>query len=274
MSTQIRKNQTKNTAVTLTDTQTLTNKTLTSPIFDGWTQYSVVTPTRTSADDPTYVLTFAGVDLTDKLSAGMKVKLTQGTDKYFFIIAISFSTDTTLTLYGGTDYDVVDTSTTAISAFYYSSMKAPFGFPLAPSKWTIEYTYTGGGITYANPAAGGVWYSNNSARMNLDVGVWDCNYRTGQLSNSRSSGSGVSQGMTLSTDGSTETHPDSSSFRGVYSDLTVSDGHSGRTIVEQTSKGYIYLMASALQQSTGALLLGCYSDAAQTLVIKAVCAYL
>src|SRR5690606_8173477 len=55
-----------------------------------------------SADDPTFTATVAGVDLTSKLSAGMRLRVSQSTGgtKYFIITKVAFSTDTTITLYG------------------------------------------------------------------------------------------------------------------------------------------------------------------------------
>ena len=67
-----------------------------SSVSTGWISYSAVIPTRASADDPTYVLTFAGVNLTGKISVGMRVKWTQNsTIRYGIVTKISFSTNTT-----------------------------------------------------------------------------------------------------------------------------------------------------------------------------------
>src|SRR3989304_2551793 len=87
-----------------------------------------------SADDPTFTFTIAGVDLTGKYSAGMRIKLTQTTAKYFIITKVAFSTDTTITIYGGTDYDLANA---AMPAPFYSTVKAPLSFPLDPLLWSV-----------------------------------------------------------------------------------------------------------------------------------------
>lgn len=138
----------------------------------GWEEKTTVIPTRASADDPTYVLTFAGVDLTSKVSLGMKIKWTQNsTVRYGFVTAISFSTDTTLTLYGGTDYDVEDTSTHAISNVYFSHHKAPLSFPLNPDKWSVEITLVN--ETKTSGLVNDTYYNLGSNSIVLPIGIWD-----------------------------------------------------------------------------------------------------
>jgi hypothetical protein len=153
----------------------LTWANLKAALGSGWSPYSAVTPTRASADDPTYVLTFAGVDLTGAMSVGMKVKFTQNSATVYGIItAISFSTNTTMTLYCGTDYDVLDTGTYAISAFNYSPHKAPFGFPLNPTKWTVEATDTTQ-RSQASPT-NETWYNLGSVTISIPIGSWNTEF--------------------------------------------------------------------------------------------------
>jgi hypothetical protein len=162
---------------------------------DGWTEYSDVVPTRTTADDPTYVITFSGVDLTDRISVGMKVKWTQNsTVRYGIVTAIAFSTNTTLTLYGGTDYDVDDTATHVISAFNYSPHKAPFGFPMSPDKWTILLTTTTGTQT---PPTQNTWH-NLGGSGELHIGDWYVRFWAGAYTDTGTAGVKVTQ-ITVST---------------------------------------------------------------------------
>jgi len=58
-----------------------------------------------------------------KYQKGDKIKLTQTTVKYFYIVGVA---DTVLTITGGTDYTLVNA---AISANYYSKAANPQGFP-------------------------------------------------------------------------------------------------------------------------------------------------
>lgn len=140
---------------------------------DGWTAYSAVTPTSGTLDDPTFELTFAGVDLTSTLQAGMRVKLTQSTVKYFIITKVAFSTNTTVTIYGGTDYDLVSTGTTVVSAFSYSSAKVPFGFPADPTKWTVRVTDTT--ERSQSSAVQDTWYNlgTTAAQISVPIGIWN-----------------------------------------------------------------------------------------------------
>lgn len=98
-----------------------TAKMLTSPLFqglvDGWVSASEswVFASATTITVPT--------DATTKYRVGDKIKLTQTTVKYFFIVGV---TSTVLTITGGTDYTLANA---AISANYYSHDESPLGFP-------------------------------------------------------------------------------------------------------------------------------------------------
>ena len=66
-------------------------------------------------------------DQTGKYSAGMRIKLTQTTVKYFVITAVSYGApNTTVTVNGGGTYTLANA---AISANYYSSANTPLSFP-------------------------------------------------------------------------------------------------------------------------------------------------
>jgi hypothetical protein len=67
-----------------------------------------------------------GVDVTTTYTKGTKIKLTQTTDKYFYVTGSSFSTDTTVTVTAGSDYTVANA---AITSPYYSYASNPQGFP-------------------------------------------------------------------------------------------------------------------------------------------------
>lgn len=170
----------------------------------GWNTYSAVIPTRSSADDPTYVMQFASVDLTSMLSVGMRVKWTQNsTVRYGIITAISFSTNTLVTLYGGTDYDVDDTATYAISGFYYSTMKAPIGFPLDPTKWQVRVTDSTqrGGTTTAS-----TWtnHGTTNAQISMPIGAWRVKYSVAMLMDRATAGTDITCKVTLSNANNTE----------------------------------------------------------------------
>lgn len=107
-----------------TDTQTLINKTITSPLLqgdmDGWI-YANETWTYASAN--TFTI---GEDVTSKYQIGDKIKFTQTTVKYFYITALSYSSPNTTIAVVGIYGDVVANAT--ISLNYYSKIESPRGF--------------------------------------------------------------------------------------------------------------------------------------------------
>jgi len=147
--------------VTLDDAQTLTGKTLTSPVLngnltgtgiideddmasdsatkvptqqsvkayvdaysgsaDGWTE---ITDTLTYASATSF--TIAGVDRTAVYTKGTRIKLTQTSTKYFVVTSSSFSTNTTVNITAGTDYTLANA---AITAPFYSYQANPQGYP-------------------------------------------------------------------------------------------------------------------------------------------------
>lgn len=108
-----------------TDTQTLTNKTYSSPIFrlyDGWIDAQNETWTYVSASTFT-----VPTDLTARYSKGTRLKFTQTTVKYFVVTAVTYSApNTTVTVAVNTDYTIANA---AISANYYSYNSGPQGYP-------------------------------------------------------------------------------------------------------------------------------------------------
>jgi hypothetical protein len=100
----------------------------------GWNS-DANTWTYVSADAPIFVLS-VNADITDFIGVGDRIKLTQPTIKYFIVHAISFGSGaTTITIYGGTDYTLINA---AISAPNFSHVKHPIGFPADQDKWTVS----------------------------------------------------------------------------------------------------------------------------------------
>lgn len=103
--------------------------------WDGWIESE---DTWTYASATTF--TISGVDRTAMFPKGTKLKLTQTTAKYFYVVASAFSTDTTITVTGGSDYSLANA---AITSPYYSYASSPQGFPqwfnYIPT-WTAEPT--------------------------------------------------------------------------------------------------------------------------------------
>jgi len=135
---------------------------------DGWAEADAIT--YSSADAPSYVVTCTG-DQSGKYYPGMRIKLTDSTVKYFIITKVAYTSSTAITLYGGSDYTL---SGSEISNPYYSSAKAPAGFPLNPVKWMVTAT-DGSSRTQASPTQN-AWYNLGSLSITIPIGVWIADY--------------------------------------------------------------------------------------------------
>ena len=124
--------------------------------------------TFASADSPTFTFTISG-DKSAKYSPGMRIRIDQSGIKYFIITSVSYSSpDTTITVYGGTDYTM--TSAT-IESPCYSMLKAPVGFPLSPTKWSVSLVDSVD--RYQNNPVKDTVYNLGSLSVTLPIGVWN-----------------------------------------------------------------------------------------------------
>jgi hypothetical protein len=90
---------------------------------NGWIN-TRATLTYSSTSGQNFVCS-TSIDLTPRVSVGMKIKLTQTTTKYFYVTSI---TSNSITLYGGATYSVLNAT---ISNVYFSFIESPYGFPIA-----------------------------------------------------------------------------------------------------------------------------------------------
>lgn len=114
-------------------------RTLETPSKDGWIGFGAA---WTFASSTTF--TISG-DVTDKFETGTKIKLTQTTTKYFYVVSSSYSSpNTTVTITGGSDYTLANAAITNPAYSYASPPDFPEWF-----NWTP--TYTGNGtLTYTS----------------------------------------------------------------------------------------------------------------------------
>lgn len=141
----------------------------------------------------------SNLDLTPYLSAGMKVKFTQSsTIKYGIITKISSSQ---ITLYMGTDYTL---NNSGISNAFYSMLKAPYGFPMSKTKWTLSNQITSS--TSKTSPVDDTWY-NIGGSLTVPVGLWIPKY-SGLMAMTRSSTGNVNQFITISTTNNDATNND------------------------------------------------------------------
>ena len=108
-------------------------------LTDGWVEAG---ETWTYASSTTFTITG---DKTGKYSVGDKIKLTQTTAKYFYVMGITYGApNTTITIYAGNDYTLANA---AVTSPYYSKYTTPNGFP---SRFNITSTITGFSSTNDN----------------------------------------------------------------------------------------------------------------------------
>lgn len=241
---------------------------------NGWIP-ARTTWTYASADDPTYTFIVAG-DYTGIYSVGMRIKLTQTTAKYFIITAVNYSSpNTTVTIYGGTDYDLANAT---ITSPQYSPMKAPYGFPMSPAKWTQEKTDTSR-RQQSNPT-NLTWYNlgTTNSQLSIPIGLWLVSWYACLGTSGMASDGEISVNGTLSNANNTElSKAYSSGWYGRY--IKPGAGGGGITVglqrsfpLEVASKTTFYLNAN--QYSSAAQTDLSVFGNEQTTVIRAVCAYL
>lgn len=239
--------------------------------LDGWVS-AQESWSYASSDDPTFTFTISG-DKTGKYHPGMRIKLTQTTSKYFIITAVSYGApNTTVTVYGGTDYDLANA---AITSPFYSMMKAPYGFPLDPIKWSIQAT-DNTERSQLTPTAG-TWYNLSSVMsIVVPIGAWSLEYFANVSVDDATPP--VSVFTTLGTTTSAESDSD---FRGVM--YFASSGTIPVIVCEVSRRKNILLAAKATYYVLAAtgnsgidkirMNLGIGSTNGKT-VIRAVCSYL
>lgn len=275
-------------------TQTLANKTLTTPTIASFTNAQhdhsnaagggaisswiadANTWTYASADSPTFTLT-VNADVTAFIGVGCRIKLTQTTAKYFIVTAISYSApNTTITIYGGTDYTLANA---AISSPYYSFMKSPIGFPLDPTKWTVTTTDSQDKqktTPTANTWYGGAnaWSTGTNVTIILPIGAWKTSYSLYQYVLDTSATIATME-VTLSTSNNSEsdsTMTCSIGGNGASSTMTVRQTSYASKHITVASKTTYYLLGRT--ESSNIDEINIPGSAVRSILIEAVCAYL
>ena len=230
---------------------------------DGWIPV-VGSWSYASADSPTFTITVPS-GAASLYSPEMRIKLTQTTVKYFIVTAVA---DSVLTVYGGTDYTLVNA---AISAISYSTQKAPLGFPLDSSKWMQQFSSTSY-ATQASPSAN-VWYNLASASLSIPIGCWDIEYFCSIGMNVAGANAAFDIKSSLSTANNSQGDSDlTAAFTG-FSTAAQYLGHNltKRKIINLSSKTTYHLNHSVGQSISGTMNL---AGSVGKTIIRAVCAYL
>lgn len=168
--------------ITITGSGTLANPYVINADTSGtWFTPTTIIPTRIVADDPTYTLNFAGINLTGILSEGMKISWEQnGIVRYGFLSKNpTYGTSTlvqVLTVCGNnsSDYDVLDEGVYPISNVKFSAARSPFGFPMNPSLWTVSLS-DGNNRVQATPVAN-TFYNLGGLSLTMPIGSWNVSF--------------------------------------------------------------------------------------------------
>jgi hypothetical protein len=237
-----------------------------------------------STDDPTGIFKVQA-NVAAKYSAGMRIKFTNGGNVIKGIITVvnAYNADAAGYTYIKFlhEIDPADClalalmANSAITANYYSTQKAPQGFPLKKSSWSVV-TYSDTDTSQSSPAAG-TYY--NFLNLTLPIGAWDVSIAGNLAIVATANQNIVRANVTLSTGNNTKGDNDLTCFVGmngfayttdVYNLAAFSQVYRSKTLYP-SSKTVYYLNASCFDGSAaGVYLLGSLSRTE----IRAVCAYL
>lgn len=219
-----------------------------------------------SADGRDFTATISGVDYTEKLTKGTRVKITQttGGTKYFVCSKDAvFSTNTTVYLYGGSDY-VLENE--AITSPYFSKAKAPEGFPLDYDKWDIVTTDTA--FRSRGSAANGTYYNLGSVQHTIYIGDWDTSFEVYVRSDGGAGSTNVGVAAALSTSSSSVSDKELQGY--VFGLPQYVGGNIAREKAHTLTAKTLYYLISMVAFSSGATTLYNLNNFC-TLVIRSRC---
>ena len=200
----------------------------------------------------------------------MKIKYTQTTVKYGITTVVgAFAAGVTpITFWGGTDYTLANA---AITSPYYSTQKAPQGFPLSPTKWTVEATDIND-RTQASPVQN-TWYNLGNFGISIPIGSWKVSYQAIPYG-SMAASTLIAIKITLSTANNSESDNTFTGYlelAGASGTLGISGACTREKTLFLTSKTSYYLNILAVVASMGSLEI---KGTISVTIIRAVCAYL
>ncbi len=211
-----------------------------------------------STDSPIFNVVI-NANVTGTIGLGNRIQLAQsGANKFLLVHGVSITGSSTyLNLYGGTDYGLVSGS---IVSPQYSQLKAPFGFPLSPSKWTVE-VINSSDCTKTSPTAstwyGGTGLTPTGPSIDVPIGVWRVRYKAVVRDTFTTAAAGnVGLRATLSTANNSESDSQMSNVQTVAVGIVASNGVNQYTpaiekILTLASKTTYYLNVLASNVTTG-----------------------
>lgn len=242
--------------------------------LNGWINASE-TWEYVSVDDPTGIFR-VNADVTTKYSAGMRIKMTNGGNVIYGIITVVSAYEAIDAGYTHITFlhqiDPTDNlalylmANSAITLPYYSTQKAPLGFPLEPTKWSIIITDVTQRIQVS--PVNTVWYNLGSNLITIPIGIWNVDYCLDLFTSASSQE--INFRSTLSTANNSESSKDWTCWLGHVG--TVLYGTLSRQkILALTSKTPYYLNVGTTAASLTTIR---EENNNSSLFIRAVCAYL
>ena len=152
--------------------------------------------------DDLFIMTYALDEQT--IAAQYALTAAQGTgnitvQKYALVTKSSYSNPTTtVTIYSGTDHTLANAT---ISNAYYSTQKAPYGFPLNPKKWEVQIET--GSVGQGSPTAFQSY--NLGGSIPVPIGLWKIYYSCeGYVQRSSNGDINFRTSMSTTNNGTTE----------------------------------------------------------------------
>lgn len=175
---------------------------------------------------------------------------TQGTSDVTFTnrYLVTEVADTQLTMYTGTDYTLLNAT---ISNIQYSLAKAPIGFPMSPSKWSVLAEDV---VDRAqNSPTQNSWYNMNALhQIIIPIGLWRVEWMA-TVGGTANSGGSFNQWTTLSTKNNGESDASLTAYTGLGAangNVTFTPASRGRSIA-LTAKTTLYLIAKTSTTGIG-----------------------
>jgi len=250
---------------------------------DGWNS-AFETWEYVSVDDPTGVIK-VNADVTTKYSVGMRIKMTNGGHTIFGII-------TKVGTYGGdsagytyiTFLHEIDPSdnlalylmaNSAITNNYYSTAKAPQGFPQDITHWKIKVEDANNRTTTPTKDA---WYNPNNISLSVPIGRWKLGYFVGHRCSATTTGHYMSF-VSLATSNNAPGDNDFKKMHGNNPGFSTGTSYtlgigSAEKIINNTSKTTYYLNHMCATAGTLTNECGFYGQWDVATTIYAICDYL
>lgn len=230
--------------------------------------------------DPNYRLSVSGTDLSNILYEGMPIKFTQNSIvRYGWVCSQPSYSGGSTTFYvltrcddSSSNYDVLDTGTYAISAFYYGLPRQPgIGMPISKANWTVTLsdsnnnTQASPGTSTCTPGGLGIQKPIGSFKVKFVATVWL------DIANTQCS---ITMGLT--EDKTTLTEPLLSFYQVTYATTVASALGSAETIITGGTKVYALAAVTGTAGATNLRLRGDLGSGGYTrqIVLTATCDYL